>query len=304
MSALTVCSERSAVVPKSSKNTYYAIEFAITSGFLRLIRPLPMAWRSKLGGSVLGFLISNMRAPKARIDINLRNIFPNMSGSERRKITKTVGQTVGRTLIEILNNDTYSQQKQLFHASGPGLQTVLDAHANNKGVILVSSHFGQWDAPRHFLKQHNIEVAAVYRPSNNPHFDKLFLHQLEQGGKPIFPKGRRGTMAMVRHLRSDGSVIILVDQKYNRGEFLDFLGHKTLTSLAAAELSLRYNIPMIPVYGIRREGSLDIDIEFEAPIPLTDAVTMTQAANDSLAARVLENPGQWYWLHQRWNFKD
>lgn len=289
---------------KPAKKAYYAVEFALTSVFLRFIRLFPMAWRSKLGGGALGFLIANMRAPKARIDINLRNVFPDIAPLERRKITKDVGRTVGRTLTEILNNDIYSQQSHLFHASGAGLQTILDAHEQGKGVILVSSHFGQWDAPRHFLKRHGIEVGAVYRPSNNPYFDKLFLRQLQQGGKPIFAKGRRGTMAMVKHLRSDGSVIILVDQKYSKGEYLDFLGHKTRTSLAAAELSLRYKIPMVPVYGIRRTDSLEIDVEFEAPIPPSDPETMMQAANNSLAARVRENPGQWYWLHQRWNFKD
>lgn len=253
---------------------------------------------------MLGFLIANMRSSKARIDINLRNVFPKMTAAERREITKSVGATFGTSIIETLNGETYVKQLHLFHAAGPGLDALHMAIAANKGVILISSHFGQSDAVRHYLKGLGIEVGAVYRTSNNPYFDKLFQKQISYSGTPIFAKGRRGTMNLVKHLRDGGNVSILLDQKYRGGKLLDFMGHKTMTSDAPADMALRYGIPMIPVYGIRREDSLDIDIEFEAPIPPSNAETMTQAANDSLAARVLENPGQWYWLHQRWNFKD
>jgi KDO2-lipid IV(A) lauroyltransferase len=42
----------------------------------------------------------------------------------------------------------------------------------------------------------------------------------------------------------------------------------------------------------------------EAPVPHSDAVTMTQALNDSLTARVEADPGQWFWVHRRWRIHD
>lgn len=79
------------------------------------------------------------------------------------------------------------------------------------------------------------------------------------------------------------------------------MGLPAMTSTAVASIALKYDIPMVPVYGTRREGTLDVDIVFESPIPHTDAITMTQAANDSLTEQVRRNPDQWYWLHNRWN---
>ena len=224
-----------------------------------------------------------------------------MTPDEIRQITKTVGNNFGRSFVEILNNDVSQKFPELRHASGPGLQVLRDAAAAGTGAIIVSGHYGQWDGARHYLKSEGMEVGAIYRPSNNHYFDRIFVPQIEQAGKPAFPSGRRGTTDMVRHVRAGGMVAILLDQRFGKGEALDFMGQPALTSTAAASVALKYNLPMIPVYGTRRDSSLDVDIVFEAPIAHTDATTMTQAANDSLTAQVRRNPGQWYWLHKRWS---
>lgn len=303
MSAFVVFNQRVLSV-SSVKSIYYWLEFALTWVFLWVIRLFPFATRIRLGGAVLGFIISNLPNSKARIDRNLRNVFPNMSSKRRRKITKKVGKTFGKSIIETLNGKDYVKQQHLFHASGPGLEVLHDAINAGKGFILISSHFGQSDAVRHYLKGQGIEVGAVYRPHNNPFFNRLFQREISYSGTPTFPKGRRGTMNLVKHLRQGGYVSILLDQKYSKGKNIKFLGHKTFTSIAPAQMALRYDIPMIPVYGTRRADSDDIDIEFEAPIPHSSPKRMTRLANKSLSKRVRKNPGQWYWLHQRWNFED
>ena len=58
---------------------------------------------------------------------------------------------------------------------------------------------------------------------------------------------------------------------------------------------------MIPAVGTRIADGNDFDVEFEAEIPHSDSITMTQAFNDSLSKRILENPDQWYWLLRRWD---
>ena len=81
---------------------------------------------------------------------------------------------------------------------------------------------------------------------------------------------------------------------------IDFLGHPAPSGTAIAELAIKYRLPMIPVYGTRQPDGLHVAVEFEAPIPPGTAEAMTQAAADSLAARVRAHPGQYYWLHRRW----
>ncbi len=285
---------------QKGKYISYYVQYAILSVFLFITRLLPFQMRVHIGSYIIGALIPNLKEPRARIIRNLALIFPEMPENTRKKIAKQVGHNVGATLMEILNNDHFAHQQQHFHATGPGLAALFEAQKQGKGAILVSGHFGSWDSTRQYLKANGIEVAAVYRRNNNPYYDRLHLKMITLGGAPIFPTGRRGTMQMVKHLRDGGVVAILHDQKQASGEVLDFLGQPAHTSLGAAQLALKYDIPMIPFYGTRRTGAPDIDITFEAPIAQSDAKTMMQRANDSLSAMVLKYPGQWYWLHLRW----
>jgi KDO2-lipid IV(A) lauroyltransferase len=110
-----------------------------------------------------------------------------------------------------------------------------------------------------------------------------------------------GTKALVRHLRGGGIISILLDEKYSEGVRIPFLGHDALTSLSAAQLALKYDLPMIPAYGIRTEDGNAFNVDFEAPIPHTDSITMTHAFNDSLSARIMVDPEQWYWMLRRWD---
>lgn len=285
---------------KQSKTVRYLLEYALILVLFYAIRLLPFNTRIKVGGAILAPIISRSRYYRARIEKNLKLIFPEMTEDQHKKIRLDVGKTFGRTFAEILNNDTYAQQQHLFHASGPGLDALADAQSEGRGAILVTGHFGQSGAARIYLGNKGIEVGAVYRPSNNTYFDRIYLKQIASAGKDLFPTGRRGTMNLVRHVKGGGVVLVLLDQKYRRGSKLDFLGRKAKTSTSIAEIALKYDLPLIPVYGIRHEDSLDIDIDFEAPIPHSDSTTMTQLANDSLSAKVREHPGQWYWMHQRW----
>ena len=96
----------------------------------------------------------------------------------------------------------------------------------------------------------------------------------------------------------------LVGKKANKKQILDslpFLGLDALTSISAAQLALKYDLPMIPAYGIRINDENAVQVIFEAPIAHTDSVTMTRVFNDSLSARILANPDQWYWLLKRWD---
>ena len=93
---------------------------------------------------------------------------------------------------------------------------------------------------------------------------------------------------------------ILLDQYVLDGAPIEFLGHPAPTGTAIAALAARFGVPMIPAYGTRAADGVEIAIDFEAPIAPGSAEAMTQAAADSLSARVRARPGQYYWLHRRW----
>ncbi|MGP9791389.1 lysophospholipid acyltransferase family protein [Roseinatronobacter sp. NSM] len=284
----------------SLKSVLHHVRYFPLWSALTVLRWRAFDMRSRGLGTTLGVVMRWFPPARRRFDREARRVFPDMPRAQRAKLGQEMGKQMGRTLFEIYHDAEFQTQHHKFHASGPGLEALKQAHAAGKGAIIVSGHFGQWEAVRAVIKMHGMESGAVYRPNKNRHYERRLRAGIEAGGKPILATGRVGTMALVRHLRSGGIVSILLDEKYAEGIRLPFLGHDAFTSLSAAQLSLKYGLPMIPAYGIRADDGNSFRVEFEPPIPHTDAVSMTRAFNDSLSARIMANPDQWYWMLRRW----
>lgn len=257
--------------------------------------------RSRALGTTLGSVMRFFPPARKRFERETKHVFPALTRSARSKLGQDMGRHMGRTLYEIYHDAEFQSQHHKFRASGPGLAALKEAQAVGKGAIIVSGHFGQWEAIRAVVKMHGMESGAVYRRNKNRHYERRIYSAIQAGGKPILATGSTGTRALVKHLRDGGIMSILLDEKQADGILLPFLGRDALTSLSAAQLALKYNLPMVPAYGIRAEDGNTFDVIFEAPIQHTDSKTMTRTFNDSLSSRIIANPEQWYWLLRRWD---
>lgn len=257
--------------------------------------------RSHALGTTLGSVMRFFPPARKRFERETKHVFPALTRSARSKLGQDMGRHMGRTLYEIYHDAEFQSQHHKFRASGPGLAALKEAQAVGKGAIIVSGHFGQWEAIRAVVKMHGMESGAVYRRNKNRHYERRIYSAIQAGGKPILATGSTGTRALVKHLRDGGIMSILLDEKQADGILLPFLGRDALTSLSAAQLALKYNLPMVPAYGIRAEDGNTFDVIFEAPIQHTDSKTMTRTFNDSLSSRIIANPEQWYWLLRRWD---
>ena len=150
----------------------------------------------------------------------------------------------------------------------------------------VRSELAQARGDRRHARDHVQAVGALYRPMNNPWLERSYIANMTAHGAPMLPRGGAGMRELIRHLRAGGVVAILLDQYVLDGTPIDFLGHPAPTGTAIAALADRFRVPMIPAYGTRQPDGVHIAIDFEAPIAPGSAEAMTQAAADSLAARV------------------
>ena len=284
------------------KNLVYRLQMLPLRLLRAALRPLPDRWRGAIMAWLGRRVILNLPALRRRIEANLALVMPDRSAAERRHILIGNAGKIGRSMLDMLDSDRMVARADRYRINDTeGYRALKAAHAEGRGVILIGAHYGRFDAARAALRaQDGIEIAAIYRPQNNPWFNADLVKNFEKAGKPMFPRGRTGMRAMIRHLRSGGVAAVLIDQRMATGEPLDFMGQPALTSTDIAELALRLDLPVIPGYTLRAGDGDDYVIDIEPPIPHTDPITMTQALNDSLAARVRQDPTEWYWLHRRW----
>lgn len=283
------------------KSVFHHAQYLPLWSALTVVRWRSFESRSRALGTTFAAVMRWFPPARQRFAREAARVFPEMARGDRLKLGQEMGRNMGRTLFEIYHVAEFQTQHHQVRISGPGLDALMGAQASGKGAIIVSGHFGQWEAIRAAIKMHGLESGAVYRPNKNRHYERRIRAGIEAGGKPILATGHIGTRALVRHVRAGGIISILLDEKYAEGVPLPFLGHAALTSLSAAQLALKYDLPMIPAYGIRIDDENAFRVEFEAPIPHTDSNTMTHAFNDSLSARIMANPEQWYWMLRRWD---
>ena len=277
---------------------------AVIVGLVRFALMIPYSARLSFVGWMVERVVGPLAGYRKRARQNLAMIWPEMSDDRRDEIADRCLNNVGRSFIENYSPREFPDRMAKNTPTGAGVSALEQAAATGRAVILVTGHYGNYEATRACLVARGYDIGGLYRDMKNPYFNAHYVKTMEAFGGPVFAQGRRGTAGFVRHLKQGGQLVLLFDQHVFGAPQLDFLGEPANTALSAAELALRYDALLIPFYGIRQADGLSFETVLEAPIPHTDALTMTQLLNDSLAARIIADPEQWFWVHRRWRIND
>ncbi|WP_372989635.1 lysophospholipid acyltransferase family protein [Sulfitobacter sp.] len=277
---------------------------ALIVGLIRFALFIPYRARLAFVGRFVQHILGPLAGYSRRARDNIQMIWPDLSRARRDQIVSKCLNNVGRSFIENYSAQDFPARMAKNTPTGPGVAALDDAVAKGQPVILVTGHYGNYEATRACLVARGLDIGGLYRDMKNPYFNAHYVKTMEAFGGPVFPQGRRGTAGFVRHLKQGGQLVLLFDQHVFGAPPLDFLGQPANTALSAAELALRYNALLIPFYGIRQPDGVSFEAVLEAPVPHSDAVTMTQSLNDSLAARITADPEQWFWVHRRWRIND
>ncbi len=261
---------------------------------------LPLARRVALMGRASSALIAPVAGYRARIRENLAHVMPDLPATEVTRLVRNVPNNMGRALIEQLSGAEFAAHAASTPLAGPGLDAMAQAKAEDRPVILVTGHLGNHLAGVVALRAQGFDFGGLYMPLHNRIVNTRYVAALEHFLNPPFPRGREGLGAMLRHLREGRMLGMLIDQDMEHGAVLDFMGKPARTALSAAELALKFDAVLVPGYAIRQPDGLTFRATIEAPVPHSDAATMTQVLNDSLSAQVRLHMDQWLWTHRRW----
>ena len=268
--------------------------------FLAVLGLVPYRQRLWIGGWGMARLIVPFTDIRTRVMSNLELVFPEMSHDDRQRIFRGCVDNFGRIFVEAYSTSGFVRRTGRGTPSGPGLAAIEQAAKRGQPVVLVTGHFGNYEAGRIMLIKRGHVVGGLYRPMNNPYFNRHYVRTMERVGTPVFPRGRSGITGLVRFVGDGGMAVILTDQYSQEGDELDFMGLSSMTNTAAARIAVRKQALLVPFYGIRKMNGLDFDVVFEQPIEHGDVSDMTQQMNASLEARIRANPEQYFWIHRRW----
>ena len=278
-----------------------ALDLAFAGLFVLAIAPflvMPADWAVRAFGAV-GRRLLPMSPAAERIRDN-RSLLGVTDGAEAEdRLAAGVGDNFGRVLAEYIRMPDIARRRDRRRVAG--LDHLRRAAEDGRGVVLVSAHYGNWEAVRLAALDAEIEVGILYRSFNNAGFDRLSRLRIGRAGQPVMHKGREGARALLAHLRQGGAMLVLIDQRQSKSPALPFLGRPALTATGVAAVCLRTKAAMIPARAVRAADGLSFDIEFEAPIPPGRTEAMTIEANRRIGRWIEQHPEQWFWLHKRWS---
>jgi len=233
----------------------------------------------------------------------LMAVFPDLSESEKQKIVRNVYRNMALNVLDIY----LTEDKALYaNSSFENKEFVEEALERKKGVLLITGHFGNWEAPCRVLPMAGYGLAMITKKQRNTLFDAYTNAIRErQGGTNIDMKN--ALKGVLEHTGHNDLIGILIDQDAGkRGVLADFLGRPASNWKGTAKIALRFQIPIVPGFVIRNtDDSLTFRFEMMIdPAGLKDTeeniMTIIAKMNQSLEDKIKQYPEQWFWVHKRW----
>ena len=239
---------------------------------------------------------------KKIINRNLNIYNENLSSSDKKKIIKNMWKNYGKTFIEYIFLNKF--RKNSSHINLIGEENLLQVSQNQKPVIFISGHFANFELMSMEITKHNISLATIYRPLNNI-FLNPFMEYLRKKYvcKNQIKKGLSGVKQAMEYINKNYSIALMIDQRVGESERLNLFGKQAHTTTLPAQLSIKFNLDIVPVF-IKRELNDQFLIEFKEKISpkiyKNNKKELTEKLNQVLEQMIRDNPDQWIWTHDRW----
>ena len=280
----------------------YFVEFLFIVMLFFIFKLLGLKLASKFGSFIGGSLGPFVRSKK-KIIINIKKALPNIDEKNIEIISKKMWKNYGRILSEymFIKKIRNSKNEKIISIEG---QEILDEIKNTKKpVVFISGHFNNFELMAMQIEKSGINLAAIYRPLNNIFLNKIMERlRIKYICKKQIKKGRSGTRDLLESFKKNYSIALMIDQRVSEGIKCNFFGQPALTTTIPAQLFKKFGCKIVPIY-IERINDIFFKIKVSKPIIYSKESSIEEITldlNKWLERKILTNPTQWIWSHDRW----
>lgn len=239
---------------------------------------------------------------------NLQRAMPELSPEQQAAALDAMWDNLGRVVAEYAHLAKIGADIEAGNGRVEivGSEHITAIRQSASPAIFFSAHYGNWELLGLTATRHGLPLVQVYRAANNPLTEEMLQELRQSVGGRLVPKGMQAAREMLKALKQNESLAMLVDQKLSTGIAVPFFGHDAMTAPAIAELALRANCPIVPAY-VERLGGARFRVVVEAPIRLEntgdrerDVYTAMLLINRRIESWIRARPGHWFWVHKRW----
>lgn len=275
--------------------------FAFTKAQRYLIRRSPE--RAEEVGEKLGRTIFKLyKKHRQRALDNLQLAFPLMPEAEREALGQRVLEHFGKVTADFLISGRRSQEELDRSMTVEGLENLNEALKLERGVIMITGHFGNWERLSAWVSTHGYKLSVISRDVSNSQLNRMVNELREGPGTTVIPRGD-SARAIIERLRRNELIGILPDQNSEEA-FIPFFDHPAGTVLGPGVLSERTGAPVVPCWSVwTGPGQYRMIVEpalTPEPGYSRKGEGTMRAIHKSLEAIIRKHPEQWLWFHDRW----
>ena len=284
------------------KNFIYFIEFLIIIIFFLIFRTIGYK-----AASNFGFFIGKVFGPKFRskktIVNNIRNYKSSLKNSEIEIIIKKMWGNYGRILAEYPYVSSFRKKRLEKYIYIEGRENLEKIKKMGKPVVFISGHFSNFELMAMIIEREGVELSAVYRPLNNKFLNVIMEYiRKKYICKNQIKKGLRGVKEALSYFKNGKSLAIMIDQRVSEGINSKFFGKDAFTTTIPAQFVKKFDCIIQPVH-IERINDFYFKIFFDSYLRFDknqDLKFITDKLNLWLERKIIKNPDQWIWTHDRW----
>lgn len=267
---------------------------------------LPRSWQLAIGHGI-GALFRNRRLRLKVIEQNLKIAFPDASEGRHRELVKQAYDHLGYLITELFFLFGPMSRFIRCYAELRGVEHWKAARNQNKGVIFISSHVGNWEV----MSGSGGLLGGIDLIIVTKLLKPFWLHRaIEKGRLKCHYGGTyepRTMKDVLKHLGKGGTVGFVMDQYSGPpvGVRVPVFGVPVGTPAVIAMLAKRTGAPVLPVINYRTPAGRFVT-EIRPPLSWKNSEDsrLEIAENTAAFAQVLEkdifaHPEQWLWTHRR-----
>jgi len=240
---------------------------------------------------------------------NLQIAFPRNNKATNKKLAFRIYMSFAVTLVEILCLPFLDKNKLIEIVDCANPELIIKKYNEGKGVILLSSHFGNWEfIAISVALQIQIPFSVVVKPLRNPLVYEWMNNGRTKYNNEVVPLGI-SIRKTYQTLKEKKIVAMVADQRGPReGVKVDFFGRKVSIYTGPAALALKTGAPIICGIPIRTENYVYKILLVEIPVndlPENEdekIMEISQRYTSYLEQVIREHPEQWLWMHKRWKY--
>jgi lauroyl/myristoyl acyltransferase len=244
---------------------------------------------------------------------NFRGIMANMgrmdsggSGARRLLNSWAVYKNYSYYLIDLLYLSHGSSRAREYRTTVTGGENLYQALNQGRGVVLLTSHLGNWEMGGEAIGATGRKIHLVYAPDSSAIFEQQ-RNRLRDGthvvGVPLKP-GDLISLKLYRLLEQGELVALQGDRlQFDRGISVSFFGSPATFPQGAVRLAQLSGSPVVPIF-IPLKGYKTYEIIIEAPLimdpdkPVKDNLAKLLAVFER---RIGQYKTQWYMFMPFWD---